>query len=212
MTSIGRFNMDGIFLPKAQSILAAAGGDPGVAGPLAEWARAHAANTDHNRRCGVLVSQAGEVVGETWRHVGVELSTYYATAETVKRWGLRRHLATEAAGEIARKCGAKVIHVTHGDIALVLAEPARYRPDEHRMQPGELYQFLDLLGLSQAELARRLGVREDTVRKWASGAETMSPKRLPDLIGVAEQVAVGAGEAAILAKEIQERITEAAGK
>lgn len=69
-------------------------------------------------------------------------------------------------------------------VSQVVAVTVEQHPS--RMEPGELREIRDVLGMSGADLALSLGVRHDQLRKWESGGAPIPYGVAGDLIPIAE--------------------------
>lgn len=103
------------YLAKARDMLRRAGGDPDVAGPLAEWAERH---RDDETVQGVVVAEDGTLVAETIRARegnGRPGATYIAGAD-IERYHLTHHVLDMALPDLRRAAGQQVIHVTRSEV------------------------------------------------------------------------------------------------
>lgn len=101
------------FIAKAREYMHKAGGDPDLAGPLADWARAARAINDTNR--GVIVAEDGTIVAQT-RRMGYPAAASYVTQEDAQRYGLHAEEVGLAMGELRRITGQRLVHVTMSDV------------------------------------------------------------------------------------------------
>lgn len=103
------------YVGKAREVLAAAGGDPDAAGPLAEWAQA---NHHREAAAGAIVARDGSVVAEaeTVRPSGMDgvAVTWIADAD-FERLGLRYQALDGAIAELKAR-GMEVIYVKRWEV------------------------------------------------------------------------------------------------
>lgn len=103
------------FTAKAEDVIAGAGGDPAVAGPLARWAQ-EARRQPPVPGSGVIVGLDGTLLAD---YVTVKeglLSVQRITSESQARWGCGFTVLDLASTEIARKAGQPVICVRARDV------------------------------------------------------------------------------------------------
>lgn len=97
------------FLGRAETVLARAGGNPALAGALADWARAADGG---NPRRGVVVTIEGAVIAET---VFVNGSAYRVMSSAVLADVQNRELDT-VLPRLGKATGRKVLHVTYAEV------------------------------------------------------------------------------------------------
>jgi hypothetical protein len=103
----------GYFDAKAREAFAAAGGDPALTGPLAQWAEAA---RDRDDVAGVIVAEDGTIIAETIRrgHLDGARATYVSDPD--RKLGLFGDEVGIALGQIHHKIGQRVIHLTRAQL------------------------------------------------------------------------------------------------
>lgn len=100
-------------LAKAREVMRRAGGNPDLAGPLAEWAKKIAAAGDN--RAGAIVAEDGTILAESRRARG-DVGAYYVTADHI---GAGKYVGSEeglAHASLQRDTGMQAIQVSYNDV------------------------------------------------------------------------------------------------
>lgn len=103
------------FTAKAREFMHKAGGDPDLAGPLAEWAQE--ARRINNTGRGVLVAEDGTIVAQTHLTEGF-VRAWYVSAEDSRRYGLSREEVGLARHDLGAIVGQRLVHATMSDVCL----------------------------------------------------------------------------------------------
>lgn len=171
------------FVAKARARLAAAGGDPDNAGPLAEWAES--AKSIGDARRGVIVADNGELIAETLYHRGGpgRPNASYVVEADAKRWGLHADETELATGELQRITGRRLVHVTMSEVC---RGAGKHVPEANSGAPDPLARVKQAAterevaeaslrvaiadsytaGATPTDLARAAGVTRQTIYRW----------------------------------------------
>lgn len=165
----------GYFEAKAREAFANAGGDPALTGDLAAWA---AAAKDRTDIAGVIVAEDGQIVAETVRQGRREARATYVS-DPDRKLGLFGDEVGIALGQISRKIGKRVIHLTRAQLTM----GAGAHVHDPAVPLGELARLRDLRADTAAQLktatldaydsgeqkqaiARAAGISRKTLDDW----------------------------------------------
>ena len=127
------------------------------------------------------------------------VSAWYVADADIERWGLLASQTHLALGAIQRKSGLRCIEVHHADVCHPKIVPVRRKPDDdgrERLSAQRLQEVCDELGLGDVWLARTLGVREDTCRRWWTGKEPVPYRVSGELASALREVSAAAARQA----------------
>ena len=177
------------FVAKARQRMAAAGGDPANAGPLAEWARD--AKRIGDARRGVIVAEDGELVAATMYHPGTNSrpGVSYVEKADVQRWGLNHDETGLATAELERVTGRRLVHVTMPEVCrgagkfiqqvadgshtpdpLAPVKRAAARSADAAQAVRQAVADAYTWGATPTELGRAAGVNRVTIYRWLKEA------------------------------------------